>query len=177
MRTAIVSISILLVASCVVAEPVVWSSQEGGNGNYYEHVPGGVDWASAQHAATQRTWLGAPGHLATLTSAEEIEWVWTNLGEPFQAWLGAYQVDPSQGASVGWTWVTGEPWSYTNWWPGEPNDGGDTTHEDVLHFAQTGAWNDLDRIFVVEAGMIVEYEAGAIANESSEWGRVKALFR
>ena len=42
-------------------------------------------------------------------------------------WLGGFQdlTSPNYSEpSGGWTWVTGEPWSYTNWFPGEPNNTG-----------------------------------------------------
>jgi hypothetical protein len=43
----------------------------------------------------------------------------------------------------GWGWITGEPFFYTNWAPGEPNDAGDENH---IHFHphHPGQWNDLN---------------------------------
>jgi len=52
----------------------------------------------------------------------------------------------------GWQWITGEPWVYTNWDIGEPNNdyqgdfGKEPNHqsEERLHFKTDGAhWNDL----------------------------------
>jgi hypothetical protein len=44
---------------------------------------------------------------------------------------------------VGWGWVTGEVWSYTNWAAGEPNNG---NSENSLAFASFGSggnkWNN-----------------------------------
>ena len=176
MRPTLVFAFVMVLASGAMADPIQWRVEEGGNGHYYEHVVVSLNWTDAMSAAAERTWDGATGHLATLTSAEENVWVWTSLGEPFQAWLGGFQLDPSAPADVGWTWVTGEPWEFTNWWPGEPNDAGWFAQEDVLHFTQTGAWNDLNGTHDVEAGMIVEYESGTVSSEESSWGSIKALF-
>jgi hypothetical protein len=51
-------------------------------------------------------------------------------------WLGA-----SDEAQEGvWVWVTGEPFTYTNWDFGEPNDAGG---EDCAVYAEFGTWNDV----------------------------------
>ena len=55
----------------------------------------------------------------------------------FGPWLGGYE------ASSGWSWVTGEPWTWSNWMPGEPNNVC-PFGEDRLHFIEyIDQWNDL----------------------------------
>ena len=62
--------------------------------------------------------------------------------------LGGFQdrsaADYSEPAG-GWKWVTGEPWSWTGWWPGEPTNFYCTTPgEDRLHFIDyQPMWNDI----------------------------------
>jgi hypothetical protein len=54
----------------------------------------------------------------------------------------------------GWRWITSEPFTFTAWHPGEPNDGNPTISEGVLQFyGHARTWNDIsdypDR-FIVE---------------------------
>jgi hypothetical protein len=58
------------------------------------------------------------------------------------AWIGAYQNTTAPDYSEpggGWRWVTGEPWSYTNWRTNEPSDSG------AEHYvsAESYVWNDI----------------------------------
>ena len=47
----------------------------------------------------------------------------------------------SDPAVDGWSWVTGEPVAYTNWFTvGEPNDSGD--YVTIGTGAKVGGWND-----------------------------------
>ncbi len=61
-------------------------------------------------------------HLATLTSAAENAFIVTNLSSAlgtsntYGYWFGLFGNDAST-----YQWVTGEPFSFTNWNAGEPN--------------------------------------------------------
>lgn len=110
-----------------VAIPVVWSTASGGNGHYYQawHAPAGISWTAAQAIA-----VSPGGHLATISSAGENTFVygvatgpgtagmWQTLppGGTYGPWLGGVL---SGGV---WGWISGEPFGFTNWDPGEPND-------------------------------------------------------
>ena len=115
-------------------EPIQWSAAVGGNGHWYQRVsrPSGISWMEAELAAR-----GAGGHLASILSEAEQEWVHANLvaGRPPCAssdgfsgtiWIGLLQ-DPlapdHQEPTGGWRWSSGEPAPYLNWWPGQPDDG------------------------------------------------------
>ena len=126
--------------ACVAGDyPMQWPVADGGNGHWYQiRETGLISWSQSRAAAQQ---LG--GYLATLTTASESTFVarlkFTNRGVN----LGGYQDRSSPDFSEpsgGWRWVTGEPWSYTNWLAGEPNNAG--TGEDFLMFAQTNFWGD-----------------------------------
>jgi len=105
------------------------------------------------------------GHLVTLTSAAENDFVAAIIpstsAPTFGPWLGGYQ-DPSDASpSEGWKWVTGEPWSFTDWGPGTPDDNGRRNPEYYLHYyffaPNAPTWNDGDGA-ALTAEFIVEYE-------------------
>ena len=119
-----------------------------GGSEYELVVQWGITWDAANTAAEASGW-----HLAVITSAEENAAVYNNLVIPqgpvdstdwISYWLGGYQnpiteTDPSKG----WTWVTGEPWSYANWNAGEPNDAygaGSEQYVEIIY--SNGKWND-----------------------------------
>ena len=149
------------------AEPVL----DPANGHYYDFVAAGLDWNSAANAAAALSYLGLQGHLATVTSSSENDFITTALPGAVafsgSAWFGGSQAANSATPSTGWSWVTGEPWSYTNWNGGEPNDGGDFVEkgqENYVHFYfGDGTWNDdtLSGSGFVH-GFVVEYETAAI---------------
>ncbi|MBC8010349.1 MAG: hypothetical protein H7067_09655 [Burkholderiales bacterium] len=153
MKTAF--FSLLLGATAAVGQVVQWMPGDGGNGHYYELVtaPGSITWEDADAAAQ-----GAGGYLATLTSASEnafgytlasataSAWFIDASGNGLGPWLGGIQTTFTAEPAGGWTWVTGESWSYTNWASGEPSNFSGV--EDRLQFfgSQTlmaATWNDL----------------------------------
>ncbi|MFO0874115.1 MAG: lectin-like protein [Phycisphaerales bacterium] len=71
-------------------------------------------------------------------------------GLPFSNWIGLNDV-ASEGNFV---WWCAEPVNYTNWQPGEPNNGGNSDFTELL--GDTGQWRDRGNA-AVEYG-VVEYE-------------------
>jgi len=98
----------------------------------------GISWEAAQEIA-----VNSGGYLATITSPEEQAFIEENLPLVWYLWIGGYQTAPSNDPSANWAWVTGEPWSYTNWGPGEPNDYFGYASEEYLTIRGDGMWNDL----------------------------------
>lgn len=133
------------------ATPVQWSVGSGGNGHYYESVSTPLTWETANSAANAAVYLGLAGHLATVTSQPENDFIIANFSNP--QFLGGYQPDGSIEPAGGWAWVTGESWSYTNWASGEPNNSG-STEKYLEYFAGGPNWNDVSgsatRTYVVE---------------------------
>ncbi len=179
----------LMMATVAVADPIQWPESEGGNGNYYDLVTFSDDflsWTDSRNAAASQMWDGAAGHLATLTSEAENNWVFANLGSPYAYYLGAFQPAGSGEPGGGWQWVTQEDWSYTNWWSGEPNNAGSgpSGEEDCLQFsgfaATPGTWNDADFLNVPVGGApgyVVEYQVTPVQSEGVTWSTIRALFR
>lgn len=79
------------------------------------------------------------GHLATITSKEEDEYIynWLIGFNVLDAYFGLFK------GSNGLEWVTGEPVLYTNWSPGEPNSSSESYGE-YYHKSDPGTWNDND---------------------------------
>jgi hypothetical protein len=121
----------------------VWS----GNGHRYDALlfDRPMSWDEARMAAWE-----AGGHLVTITSSEEDDFVQKLVQgrsgffiEARGPWIGAYQPTPGVGEPAGgWAWLTKEPWSYTNWNLGEPNNAGDA--ENYAQLYSGGGWNDTD---------------------------------
>jgi hypothetical protein len=111
----------------------------------YLLVPDLTTFAEASaHCAS----LGA--HLVTISDQQENEFVWNlDMGEH---WLGASDGKSPKEMGVGtYTWVDGEPFSYTNWTPGQPNavesdcdsaNGGGPCYEHCAFQWSGGQWND-----------------------------------
>jgi hypothetical protein len=118
-------IAFLTVAVPAQAAPILWA----GNGHYYEAVQANITWDQSKAAAAAMSYLGLSGHLATLTSAEEDEFVATLNPSPGYYTLGGSQSRSATSFDTGWSWVTGEPWVFTRWNGApdgpEPNDGND----------------------------------------------------
>jgi hypothetical protein len=137
------------------------------NGHFYELVnAAGIDWSAARAAASEMT-QGGPlcsGHLATVTSQEENNFIVSafTAGALSNKWIGGFQ-DGANSSTVndGWQWVTGEPWSYTNWNSGEPSNHHHTQgYEDAVTFwADSGNWNDAPSEWQYwNGGYVVEYD-------------------
>jgi hypothetical protein len=121
--------------ACVVDNyPIEWRQADGGNGHWYKRFTdpqaSSVCWAVALDRA--RT---AGGDLLSVTSPAENEFVTERLRRPgypnHTGWIGL-----TVGES---TWSSGEPLTYTNWYPGQPS--GDGLHAVISVFH--GMWNDI----------------------------------
>ena len=76
-------------------------------GSSYVVVTKQVPWSEAKDRAEK---MG--GHLATITSAEEHQWVTENLlkGGIYNTWIGGSRDSDGQ-----WKWITGEPFAFAEW--------------------------------------------------------------
>ena len=105
--------------------------------NRYAVVEGRFTWKEAKADAEKRG-----GHLVTVADAAEWETIRRSLGEKFdlELWMGG-----TSEAEVGkWTWVTGEPFTFSIWGPGQPDN---PVRERYLEKKPSnfwnGQWNDL----------------------------------
>ena len=117
-----------------------WSAAAGGNDHWYEVITSTATWQQARDYAVDRG-----GYLATISSAEENDFIKSLIPEGANPFIGGYK------DNAGWHWVTAEPFSFTSWDPGQPDGFG----ADVIQFLRsTGTWNDAlstdSNTFVVE---------------------------
>jgi hypothetical protein len=154
------------------AQTVVQWTGSGANNHYYQLVVGPTTWVDANNAAQ-----AAGGYLATLTSSAEDAFVYSNVASTNAAgWfvdsagnsqgpaLGGLQTDFTQEAAGGWSWVTGETWSFTNFESGEPNNFNGT--ENYLEFFKAGSaigdrWNDIPGDATIQS-YVVEFDTSPI---------------
>ena len=128
------------------------------NGHWYALIRGELTWQQAMVRAQNLGWRGMRGHLATLTTLEENDWILKNMdfGRASETvWIGGFQRGGAEPAG-GWQWVTGEPWSWANWGPNEPSNTG--RGEDCLELRPnvSGLWNDVPESKV--RCLIVEFD-------------------
>jgi PKD repeat protein len=121
-----------------------------------------IPWDDANTLVSLTDSACANVHLAAVTSPEEDAFIVGEFGRDalFGKWLGGFQADNSPAEDAGWGWVTGEPWAYTNWNGGEPNDSptfGENGEEQHLEYWNNGTWNDEGHMPLV-TGYLVEYE-------------------
>ncbi len=133
MRYLILSLVISLSLIPELTAQSDWIYNPANGHSYKEFVVPGHNW---HNAVAEAETLG--GYLACISDAAENDWLTANFpprGGAQDAFLGG--TDENQEGV--WEWITGEPWTYTNWSPGEPNNGG--WDEDYLEWG--GSWNDV----------------------------------
>lgn len=84
-------------------------------GHSYKVFAGQMSWTEAQSYCQEQG-----GHLATITSQDEMDFVsrLEGLKRGYNYWLGGSETE-TEGV---WEWVTGEPWGYTFWGDGQPDN-------------------------------------------------------
>lgn len=140
-HAALVSICCLLLAERASAQTYHWNPD---NGHYYTFEFDRVTWESARTNAMQRSFAGVNGHLLTITSAAEQQFIESNFILFDKVWLGGFQPPNSPEPDGNWQWITSEPFTYAHWRPGEPNEAWDD--ENLLEMFPGGYWNDVGAI-------------------------------
>lgn len=157
LRISVSLVAALAAASGACAQAVEWRVADGGNGHWYRCFVSDEPMNFYDAVEIQ---LAFGGHLATLTSAQENQFAvdlsaatpggWFGGAGP---WLGGLQdthLPEYSEPDGGWGWVTGEPWSFTAWGPGEPSNGClGWIGENIIHLQNptcdpvpAGFWND-----------------------------------
>ena len=80
------------------------------------------------------------GDLVTINSAQQELWLQQQYGSDEPYWIGFNDI-AQEGV---WEWVNGDPITYENWAPGEPNDlGGEDVA--VMNSNAEGQWSSVPR--------------------------------
>lgn len=133
----------------------------------YEAFREDKTWSEANNIC-----MSKGGHLVTITSQQEEQQIISlveSKGIEF-AWMGGYTSERDNGVFA--HWVTGEEWSYQNWFPGEPShtdlDGAPEFYLLLWKIRGQWSWNDeRDNMFEApdaaarisgKAGYVCEYE-------------------
>jgi len=111
------------------------------SGHSYAVSPYALPWHAAEAYARR---VGA--HLVTITSEQENAFLVTTFGETTEYWIGLTD-EKEEGK---WAWVTGEPFEYANWAPGEPDNYRKKQHFVIINdtkpdrgHLEPGKWNDI----------------------------------
>jgi hypothetical protein len=130
-------------AACIVALACTASAQqwrwvqEPTSGHWFGISYRGESWTSAEAGGVE---LG--GHLATIGSVAEQDWIrqslWPLAGNA-GVWIGFHDLS----APGSFAWSSGEPVTYTNWAPGQPDNAQGNQHFAAI-VDSTGVWDDLD---------------------------------
>ncbi len=128
---------------------VQWKAADGGNDHWYAVIPQKLYWVQADILAKAFTVDGHSGHLAAITSAMENQFITDHV------LVGANQGNRFDNFFIGgrdlngtWKWITNEPFGFTNWASGEPNNNGIEIalamygHYDTYSHAIPGTWNN-----------------------------------
>lgn len=130
--------------------PVVWQQSAGGNCHAYAYITTHLNWDAAKAAAEGQIYNGKLGHLVTLASAAENAFI-VSIVPKHEIWLGGKKINNT------WTWVTGEPWSFTKWAGNRPdNSGGNQIYLELDNLYTPGQWDDAGERN--DFGYIVEFD-------------------
>lgn len=133
--------------SSTPAEPkgwVKWQVARGGNDHWYGIHRTKGDWQSAQAAAQA---LSTKAYLVTITTDSEEQFLTstflTGADKLRVFWIGG--TTPTHDRLF--TWITGEPFSYTHWKSGEPNNWTGDEYYLCINWnavrGPIGDWNDV----------------------------------
>jgi len=145
-------------------------------GHVYEIHPEVNFLSFAQDYVSSRTLNGQKGYLATISSAEEQQFVDSVLKtyDIPSVWLGGSDEEKESY----WKWGNdGQIFSspskeqvsllFTNWAKGEPNNG--NGNEDCLTHSHQKGWNDVNCLFETSS-LLIEYESGPTKQEGKRGG-------
>jgi hypothetical protein len=168
---ASVTIGLLLGAFVAISHPAQAVPVQFGS-NYYEFVPGeAYSWNTANADANARSFMGVNGHLATITSQAENDFL-LGLTSPVPgvqgAWLGG-AVDGANQASWAVGPEGGQLVTFSNFGTGQPNEGPGNFYMNIgaaVAGLLAGQWADaaggLSTGGNQIAGYFVEYQVGTV---------------
>ena len=133
-------------ASCGSVSGATGAKIDPATGHCYVAWPGPINFASAQHDCQSRG-----GYLAVITSATENTLVASVAGSAQMMWIG---LEMSHGTPDTFHWVDREPYAFSAFQPGQPDNGGANAPapEDCIARTATG-WDDVPCGFPSTGGL------------------------
>lgn len=135
-----------------------WVTEWISYGGHQYRMTDTMSWSEAETLA-----MASGGHLVTVNDLAENEWLHSfmmpHATNPVGFYIGLIQPAGSAEPTGGWHWASGEPFSFSNWDPFEPNNG-DSNGEDVGMMLRAsiapipGAWNDVDSLTYRISGVV-----------------------
>ncbi|MCB0693121.1 MAG: HYR domain-containing protein [Lewinellaceae bacterium] len=144
---------------CIVSIPGCQSLGEF-NGHSYFLSNNSTSWSmAAQYASSQG------GYLASISSEEENQFIAKQLIGT-TAFIGLHDLL----VEGQYQWHSGEPFLFSRWIPGEPNNGNGQTEQDAVEMLPSGGWQDTEdqkpKRFVVEIPCVDIQQTAGPANGS-----------
>lgn len=102
------------------------------NGHSYLLTDTTLSWPDAEMAAQRLN-----GHLVTVNSVAENAWLNQTFGSAGELWIGLNLLS----TNGNWTWSSGEPFGYSNWSGGNPDNSGG--YEMAVKLRTDGTWDDV----------------------------------
>jgi hypothetical protein len=193
----ILILGLALGVAALAAQPAgAETAQWPGNGHWYELVIISVPWEDARYMAQSLQYLDGYGHLATITSAEENDFIATAFtsGEAeFFAWFAGYEPNddgiwvwgagPEIGVQFSAFGVPTAPYNYANWGGIEPNDYAPGEDYAAINLGAEyagilpGEWGDAPDPGPTDPirGYVVEYAPDTPVAPRS-WSAIKSMF-
>lgn len=143
------------------------------NGHYYYVYDSSAagNWDDAKLFCEQQG-----GYLAVVSSKEEDQFLYDLLSR--SGLKNAYFGYTDLNTEGSWHWVGSESSSYTNWYPGEPNNYADTEHYAMYYLGYTdGSWNDDTGLMYAVDSSSISVAAISASSELNEDGLIHAAAR
>ena len=116
------------------------------------------------------------GHLATITSSEEQDFVFENVSSVINNnyWIGLSDINNEDD----FEWVNGEVFDYSNWNNGEPNGGAGENYVEVfsLNSLSSGFWNDAPLINFNTGEVVQRYYVLEIECQCESEAQINVVF-
>jgi len=169
-----------------VPEEVTWTEAKrrpiATGGNLVTIASEGITWTEANRRA-----IAAGGHLVTITSKAENDFVFALVDHPeywermdkgpwmMGPWIGGVQAEGAREPDGGWQWVTGEPFAFTNWIPGDPNDNCKASGAvnricfyHGAHRSRSGLWCDAAINSPYNVSYVIEFDRSGTGGEPEQ---------
>jgi hypothetical protein len=130
------AVTLMATSAAQAQQAVQWPVSDGGNGHWYQRNSQPLSWTAARQFA-----LAEGGDLATLTTQTESAFAFAVDGGIGNCWIGGFQSADACEPACQWTWVTGEPWLFSAWRSGQP-DNTSGTEDSLCFWGGEQSWND-----------------------------------